>query len=284
MRPVVPVFLLSLLSTACAREPDTASVRTDDVDGAVVGVDPRPDGRFDVRCRDGETEIATRDGLASASLCSAARATADLTFTCEGATLRISAASSSGGGGVRSIAMRDAETCGVQALRMAWAFGTLARPRVVPVCGADGQMTRFLIRNRGTIVDLFPLPTDRCEVAVESASAPLPPAGTDLNFSGAERADPTVDKSGMGAFLAARANEYPNVPLYVTGPGSRHSRGRGGRRAAPRCASSARLRQTPRRSMAVARASSCLRVRRACAERSQRVPQSTCVGVLRQLT
>jgi len=145
MRRLLGLAFLGVVG--CADRAEVASQDADLVDD-IASMTRRPDGLFDVRCRDGRREVVSSAQILANDVCNGGApgptTTLRVRYACDGASnLEMRVLAPDGTENVERVAFTFASDCRETAARLTRARAEVTRPTFIGVCDAETKLQRF---------------------------------------------------------------------------------------------------------------------------------------------
>jgi|GEM_PF-6719684 len=146
--PFLSVFVGLSVVVGCADDPKRVAGADNELVEDVAQMTRRPDGFFDVRCRDGRTEIVSAEQLRSDQVCNGgappAPSALSIRYACDGSsTLSLRVLNADGSETDERVAFSFASECKNAAETVARTRSTITRPTFIAVCNQRAELERF---------------------------------------------------------------------------------------------------------------------------------------------
>lgn len=177
--------LLFLSLAACTASPlsSSSSSSSSELVENIQSIQKRPDGRFDVTCDNGRTEVVTADQIRNDDVCGGAPASGIATYACNSsANLEISFVGGDGRESRGTVPIGTFGRCNEAAATLGETRSEISRPVILGACDSSANLQRFGLhpvtgvkKLAATQVGTF----SRCDAAAEATNAPVPAATGD---------------------------------------------------------------------------------------------------------
>jgi hypothetical protein len=175
-------FLLLGLVVACSSSSEDVDSTESNLVEDIASMTRRPDGLFDIRCRDGRFEVASAEQIRANAVCngggSPVGAGLRVQYACNGSQLEMRTLRFDGTEAVERIPFSFVSQCQTTASKLSEARAQITRPTFIGVCDIGSTLLRFAVSPTSGLNRISATPygfASECQREMDRTNGPMNP-------------------------------------------------------------------------------------------------------------